>query len=283
MGIDHVRLGGMHCSLCRRGCTGTGDGSSCLRGIRSTGHARLVDNRSGNHPVWMCNGPTPCIVWTTTCVDAVCKACCGFVWRLAEWVMEWRPSCPVSHAMTFESWFPWWEIPMKQAHHVSPFCAHHEYFSSICWFAHVEPEWCESSFCGECQYRLSETLWDLHTCRAVQCILRGPNQCDDQLPCVQLRHTHQIDVECQPCGWESTWGIWPQHEGLLLIVPLMISNDALMLWKAKYGKLETWKLGLPLGLIAIRQIKKVIQFFWVHMHFWNDILIWSGQFICLTL
>jgi hypothetical protein len=33
--------------------------SSCLRGIRSTGHGGMADNRTG---IRMCNGPTPCIV-----------------------------------------------------------------------------------------------------------------------------------------------------------------------------------------------------------------------------
>jgi hypothetical protein len=37
-------------------------------------------------------------------------------------------------------------------------------------------------------------------------------------------------------------------------------------------ELEVWKLGLPLGLIATRQMKKAIQFFSFSYIFWNDIL-----------
>ena len=48
-----------------------------------------------------------------------------------------------------------------------------------------------------------------------------------------------------------------------------------MLWKAKSrGNLETWKLGLPLGLITTRQMKKVIQFFYFSYIFGNDIWFW---------
>ena len=170
--------------------------SSCLRGIRSTGHVGMVDNRTG---IRMCNGPTPCNVWTTTCVDALRKACDEFAWRVAEWGMEWRPSCPVWRATSFESWFPWWWIQVKEVRHVSRFCAHRECFSGTCWFVHVEPAQCEPWFCEECESRASEPRWALHACCA---------DYDFQPPFSQWRHTHWIEFQWQPCGCESTWSTW---------------------------------------------------------------------------
>ena len=199
-------------------------GCSCLRDIRSTGHSGMADNRSGNHRARMCNGPTPCIVWTITCVAVVCKAFCEFAWWVAEWWMEWRPSCPVWHAMSFESWFQLWRNQWKQkVHHVSPFCARREYFSSICWFAPVEPEWCEPSFCEDRWYRSSEPLWALHAYCAVQHSHRHYEP-----PFGQWHHTHWIDVQCKPCDCGSMWGTWPHEEECdmwMLMVSFFVSQQ----------------------------------------------------------